>query len=413
MNIRKLSRKLPYPAFITPHASNRAVQLGRYRTLSTAQSQDHSLQSAQTLFGRLSLKSTVNTSTSVRSTQTRMASKVTDWVKPGDTSGEFKRQVSSFRDSISNEPGARFPAEKGRYHLYVSYACPWACRTLIARKLKGLEDFISYSVVHWHLGAKGWRFSTADDKDAEGDNVVPDPLHPEFTHIRDVYFLADENYDARFTVPVLFDKKAGTIVSNESSEILRMLGTAFDDQLPAEYARVDLYPEALRGAIDEAGEWTYDKINNGVYKSGFATTQEAYDKNVTALFEALDRAEKHLADTAGEGPYWFGKNVTETDIRVFVTIIRFDPVYVQHFKCNIRDIRSGYPALHRWMRELYWNHPSGAFRETTNFLHIKNHYTRSHTHINPHSITPVGPLPDILPLDDEVPAVAAAAAAKK
>jgi len=340
-------------------------------------------------------------------------SKVTDWVKPGDSSGEFKRQVSSFRDFISPDPDAKFPAEKGRYHLYVSYACPWACRTLIARKLKGLEDFISYSSVHWHLGEKGWRFATPEDKDAEGTNVVLDPLHEGFTHIRDVYYLADKNYDARFTVPVLFDKKNKTIVSNESSEILRMLGTAFDKLLPEEYAKVDLYPEQLRKEIDEAGEWTYDLINNGVYKSGFATTQEAYDKNVKALFGALDRAEKHLVDTAGEGPYWFGKEITETDIRVFCTIIRFDPVYVQHFKCNIRDIRSGYPALHRWMRELYWNHPSGAFKETTNFLHIKNHYTRSHTQINPPSITPVGPLPDILPLEEEVPAVAAAVAAAR
>ncbi|KAH7031067.1 glutathione S-transferase [Microdochium trichocladiopsis] len=340
-------------------------------------------------------------------TAQQQASKVTDWVKPDDKSGEFKRQVSSFRDWISSEPGAKFPPEKGRYHLYVSYACPWACRTLIARKIKGLEDFISYSVVHWHLGAKGWRFATADDKDAEGENVVPDPLHKDFTHIRDVYFLAEPDYNARFTVPVLFDKKTNTIVSNESSEILRMLGTVFNDQLPKEYAEVDLYPEALRKEIDETGVWTYDLINNGVYKSGFATTQEAYDRNVKALFEALDRAEKHLVDTASEGPYWFGKTITETDIRVFVTLIRFDPVYVQHFKCNIRDIRSGYPALHSWMRELYWNHP--AFKETTNFLHIKNHYTRSHTQINPYSITPVGPLPDILPLDEEVPAVAAAA----
>ncbi|KAK7981614.1 glutathione s-transferase gst3 protein [Apiospora saccharicola] len=339
------------------------------------------------------------------------ASNITQWVKPGDKSGEFKRQTSAFRDWVSNEPGAKFPAEKGRYHLYVSYACPWAHRTLIARKLKGLEDYISYSVVHWHMGEKGWRFPTAEDTDAEGENVVPDPLHEGFTHLRDLYFSVDKEYAARFTVPVLYDKVAKTIVSNESSEILRMLGNAFDGQLPETAGKdtgknLDLYPEDLRKDIDEAGEWTYDLINNGVYKSGFATTQDAYERNVVALFEALDRVEKHLAErqNMSKGPFYFGDRLTETDIRLFVTLIRFDPVYVQHFKCNIRDIRSGYPATHRWMRNLYWNH--AAFRDTTNFLHIKAHYTKSHTQINPPSITPVGPLPNIMPLDEEVPAVA-------
>jgi glutathionyl-hydroquinone reductase len=335
-----------------------------------------------------------------------MASKITDWVKPGDKSGEFKRAPSVFRNWISTEEGAEFPAEKGRYHLYVSYACPWATRTLIARKLKGLEEFVSFSVVHWHMGEKGWRFPTPEDKDAAGENVIPDPLpgHEEFTHLRHIYFSVNPQYEGRFTVPLLFDKKAQTIVSNESADILRMFGSVFDSQLPSEYAKVDLYPEALRAKIDEDGEWTYDKINNGVYKSGFATTQTAYENNVLALFEALDKAEKHLAES--KGPYWFGDSITETDIRVFVTLIRFDPVYVQHFKCNIRDIRSGYPHLHQWMRNLYWNHP--AFKDTTNFLHIKNHYTKSHVQINPFSIAPVGPVPDILPLEEEVVAVKAA-----
>lgn len=331
--------------------------------------------------------------------------KITEWVKPGDKSGEFKRQVSSFRDWISTEPGAKFPPEKGRYHLYISYACPWACRALIARSLKGLEDFISFSVVHWHMAEKGWRFPTSEDTDAEGENVIPDPVpgHEKYTHLRDIYFGVDPDYSGRFTVPVLYDKVQQTIVNNESSEILRMLGTVFNDQLPADKAAIDLYPETLRKDIDEVGEWTYDQINNGVYKSGFATTQEAYEKNVVKLFEALDRVEEHLKN--GKGPYYFGDVLTETDVRVFCTIIRFDPVYVQHFKCNIRDIRSGYPAIHKWMRNLYWNNP--AFKDTTNFLHIKNHYTKSHTQINPFSIAPVGPLPDILPLDEEVPVVKA------
>ncbi|KAI5861879.1 glutathione S-transferase [Durotheca rogersii] len=344
--------------------------------------------------------------------QVAMASKITDWVKPGDPSGEFKRQASTFRDWISDEPGAKFPPEKGRYHLYVSYACPWATRTLIVRKLKGLEDFISFSSVHWHMGENGWRFPTPADTDAAGENVVPDPVpgHEGYTHLRQVYLGVDPAYAGRFTVPVLFDKQTGVIVNNESSEILRMLGHAFDSQLPPEAASaraLDLYPEQLRAAIDEAHAWTYDKINNGVYKSGFATTQEAYERNVTALFDALDRAEKHLAKTGG--PFFFGDQITEVDVRLFPTLIRFDPVYVQHFKCNLRDIRSGYPHLHAYTRRLYWQH--AAFGDTTNFLHIKNHYTRSHPQINPFSITPLGPVPDILPLDDEVPAAKAAVAA--
>jgi glutathionyl-hydroquinone reductase len=332
---------------------------------------------------------------------TSLTSKITDWVKPGDKSGEFKRQASSFRHHISSEPGAQYPPEKGRYHLYVSYACPWATRTLIARKLKGLEDIVSFSVVHWHMGEKGWRFPTADDKDAPGENVVPDPFHPDFTHIRQVYFETDPGYAGRFTVPVLYDTRTKTIVNNESSEIIRIFYSEFDDIIGDESRKVVPYPEALRKEIDEANEWTYDKINNGVYKSGFATTQDAYERNVVALFEALDKVEKHLKESGG--PYYWGKEITETDIRLYPTIIRFDPVYVQHFKCNIRDIRSGYPYMHKWLRNLYWNVP--AFKDTTQFEHIKCHYTKSHSQINPHGITPLGPLPHILPLDEEVEAV--------
>lgn len=336
--------------------------------------------------------------------------KVTDWVNPKDSSGEFKRQVSAFRDWIGKADAngnVKYPGEAGRYHLYVSYACPWATRALIARKLKDLEDIVSFSVVHWHLGDKGWRFVTPDDTDSPGVNAVPDPLpgHESYTHLRQLYMKADADFNGRVTVPVLWDKKTGTIVSNESSEIVRMFNTGFQELLPAEYKDVDLYPAALQKDIDAANEWHYDLINNGVYKSGFATKQEAYERNVVALFEALDRAEAYLG--SNPGPYWFGETMTEVDIRLFVTIIRFDPVYVQHFKCNLSDIRSGYPHLHKWMRNLYWNVP--AYKDSTDWLHIKYHYTKSHTQINPFSITPLGPKPDILPLDDEVPAVKALA----
>ncbi|MCJ1233784.1 S-glutathionyl-(chloro)hydroquinone reductase [Varicellaria rhodocarpa] len=320
-----------------------------------------------------------------------------------DKSGEFKRGQSAFRNFISKKPGAEFPPEKGRYHLYVSYACPWAHRTLIVRKLKGLEDFIPYTSVHWHMQEKGWHFVSPDEK-TPGENVTPDPIHKGFSHLREIYFKVDPEYKGRFTVPTLYDVKQGKIVSNESSEIIRMFYTEFDDALPTEYKNVDLFPESLQKQIDETNAWTYDDINNGVYKSGFATTQEAYEKAVKTLFTSLDRAEAHLTEHAN--PYYFGSSITEADVRLYTTIIRFDPVYVQHFKCNIRDIRSGYPALHKWLRNLYWN--VDAFGGTTQFEHIKKHYTKSHGQINPHGITPVGPVPDIFPLDEDVPAAAAA-----
>ncbi|KAJ4352284.1 S-glutathionyl-(chloro)hydroquinone reductase [Didymosphaeria variabile] len=328
---------------------------------------------------------------------------ITDWVKPGDKSGEFKRQTSVFRNWIENKPEAEFPPEKGRYHLYVSYACPWAHRTMIVRKLKGLEDFVGITSVHWHMGEKGWRFAEKGEKVA-GDLTTPDPIHKDFTHIRDIYFEQDPNYNGRFTVPTLYDKKASKIVSNESSEIIRMFYTAFDDHLEEKYKSVDLFPTKLQKDIEEMNDWVYNDINNGVYKSGFATTEEAYSKAVTTLFTSLDRVEKSLSTSST--PYLLSSpTITEADVRLYTTIVRFDPVYVQHFKCNIRDIRSGYPHLHKWMRNLYWDHP--AFGETTQFEHIKKHYTKSHSQINQFAITPVGPLPDILGKDEEVPAVKA------
>ncbi|KKK23257.1 cell wall biogenesis protein, partial [Aspergillus ochraceoroseus] len=185
--------------------------------------------------------------------------------------------------------------------------------------------------------------------------------------------------------------------------IIRMFYHEFDDLLPETYKAIDPFPPTLQATIESTNEWTYNDVNNGVYKAGFGTTQEAYERAVATLFSSLDKIETHLA--TAPGPYYFGSSVTEADIRLFTTIVRFDPVYVQHFKCNIRDIRSGYPAIHRWLRKLYWDVP--AFRETTQFEHIKKHYTKSHTQINQFSITPVGPLPDILPKDEEVRAVAA------
>jgi len=182
-----------------------------------------------------------------------------------------------------------------------------------------------------------------------------------------------------------------------------MLYYEFDNLLPEQYKAVDLYPQNLRSQIDTSNDWIYNDVNNGVYKSGFATTQEAYEKAVTTLFTSLDRIETHLSKQLKTSPYFFGDSVTEADIRLFTTIIRFDPVYVQHFKCNLRDIRSGYPAIHRWVRGLYWDNP--AFGETTDFEHIKKHYTKSHKQINPFSVTPLGPVPDILPKDEEVRAV--------
>lgn len=326
------------------------------------------------------------------------------WVDPKDKTGEFKRQQSVFRSFISKKPGAEFPAEKGRYHLYVSYACPWAHRTLIVRKLKGLEDIVPFTAVHWHMGDKGWRFATPDEH-IPGESVTPDPVHQNFTHLRDIYFGQNPGFIGRFTVPTLYDKRTNRIVNNESSEIIRMFYHEFDDLLEEPYKSVDLLPKKLEEDIDELNEWVYNDINNGVYKSGFATTQEAYEKAVHQLFKSLDRIENALVTSST--PYLLSSpTITEADVRLYTTIARFDPVYVQHFKCNIRDIRSGYPALHKWLRHLYWDVP--AFKETTQWEHIKKHYTKSHGQINPFGITPVGPLPDILGKEDEVVAVKAA-----
>ncbi|KAF8270467.1 glutathione S-transferase [Lactarius quietus] len=296
-----------------------------------------------------------------------------------EADGSFKRAPSSFRNFI--QVGDQFPPEKDRYHLYVSYACPWATRTLILRKLKGLEDIIPFTVVSPRMGAEGWPFASVDQFPA----ADVDPLY-QSKHVKDLYLRADPNFSGRFTVPILWDKKQHTIVNNESSEIIRMFNSDFNGLVPEDKAKLDLYPEELRKGIDEVNEWVYDKINNGVYKSGFATSFEAYRDAVTALFDALDRVEGMLKGKR----YLIGDRLTEADIRLFVTIIRFDPVYVGHFKCNIRTIRNGYPNI---------NLQNDAFQSTTNFEHIKTHYYWSHKHINPSQIVPIGPVPNIDPLE--------------
>ncbi len=300
------------------------------------------------------------------------------WYDTSKAGGRFIRSDAQFRNWVTADGRAGpsgtagFKAESGRYHLYVSMACPWANRTLIFRVLKGLEQHISVSVVHWHMAEKGWTF-----KPAEG--VIPDTIgHADYMY--EVYTKADPGYSGRVTVPVLWDKKTSTIVSNESSEIIRMLNSAFDEvgAKPGDY-----YPETLRSEIDDINTRVYSTVNNGVYKAGFATTQSAYEEAVLPLFETLDWLEEILSHQR----YIVGDHLTEADWRLFTTLIRFDSVYVGHFKCNIRRL-TDYPNLWAYTRELY---QTEGVAETINMFHIKHHYYVSHTTINPHGIVPVGP----------------------
>lgn len=321
--------------------------------------------------------------TTVRTMTTKDATLQSDITKlRTETDGSFKRADASFRNFI--EKGGYFEPQLDRYHLYVSYACPWATRTLIVRKLKGLEDVISVTVVSPHMGTQGWPFASVDLFPA----AEVDPLYNS-EHIRDLYLKADPNYGGRFTVPVLWDKKNHTIVNNESSEIIRMFNTAFNDFIPPAKASLDYYPANLQAEIDDLNEWIYPNINNGVYRAGFASTQEAYEEAVQNIFEALDKVEKLITGK----DYLVGNQLTEADVRLWVTIIRFDPVYVGHFKCNIRTIRDGYPAIHTWMQKLYWN--NDAFKSSTHFDHIKTHYYWSHPFINPTRVIPEGPIPNV------------------
>jgi putative glutathione S-transferase len=304
------------------------------------------------------------------------------WYDTKSTGGAFERQESQFRNWVTPDgaPGPTgeggYAAESGRYHLYVSHACPWANRTMIFRKLKGLEDHIDVSVVHPDMLGEGWTFGT-DFPGATGDRLF------DSGYMRDIYLRADPSVTTRVTVPVLWDKKTGTIVSNESAEIIRMFNSAFDEITGN---TLDFYPEDLRGRIEEINARVYDEINNGVYKSGFATTQEAYDKAVHALFDALDWVE----DILSRNRYLAGGRITEADWRLFTTLARFDAVYHLHFKCNRRRLID-YPNLWAYARELYqW--PGVA--ETVHFDHVVRHYHYSHDSINPHRIIPINPIID-------------------
>lgn len=301
--------------------------------------------------------------------------------KAGDRDGTYRRKDSTFRHWITADgrPGPSgeggFAAEPGRYHLYVSLACPWAHRTLIMRRLKGLERLIDVSVVHWLMGAEGWTFEP-------GEGVVPDRLNGT-QKLYELYVMADPTCTSRATVPVLWDKARRTIVSNESSEIIRMFNSAFD-ALGATAG--DTYPEALRPEIDAVNARVYDTVNNGVYKAGFATEQAAHDAASTAVSETLAWLEQRLHGQR----FLVGDRLTEADIRLFTTLVRFDPVYHGHFKCNIRAL-SDHPALWAYTRRLF-AHP--AIRPTVDFDHIKRHYYMSHRSINPTGIVPLGPALD-------------------
>ncbi|MBD2102809.1 glutathione S-transferase family protein [Leptolyngbya sp. FACHB-261] len=295
--------------------------------------------------------------------------------KDRDAAGKFNRTPTQFHNRITADGSSGFPAEAGRYHLYVSWACPWAHRTAILRQLKGLDDVIGLSAVAAVIEEDGWEFS-------EEPGSIPDSVNGA-RYLREIYTKAVADYTGKVTVPVLWDKQTGTIVNNESREIIRMLDTEFGDFAKAD---INFYPEDLAESIDQTIDAIYQPINNGVYRSGFATTQEAYEEAVTELFEALD----HWNDVLGQQRYLCGNRITEADWCMFTTLLRFDAVYYGHFKCNLRRIVD-YNNLWGYLRDLY---QQPGVRDTCNLDHIKRHYYRSHTNINPTRIVPKGPILD-------------------
>lgn len=300
------------------------------------------------------------------------------WYDTKSNGGRFIRQESQFRNWITIDGSAGptgkggFKAEPNRYHLYVANACPWAHRALIMRKLKGLESMISISVVNPLMAEHGWTFEL-------GEGVIPDPVI-NAKYLYQLYTHVEPEYSGRVTVPVLYDLQQNVIVNNESSEILRMLNTAFDS---VDAKEGDYYPEALRSEIDAINDTIYHAVNNGVYKAGFATEQDVYEEEVSKLFETLDELENRLSKSR----FLVGNQITEADWRLFTTLIRFDSVYYSHFKCSQKRIVD-YKNLWRYTRELY-NEP--GISDTVNFKHIKEHYFRSHKNINPTGIVPLGP----------------------
>ena len=293
-----------------------------------------------------------------------------EWYNTEDNDGKFIREDAQFRDWISKD--GKFQPEAGRYHLYVCLACPWASRCLMMRKLKGLEEIISLSVVNPVMLEHGWTFE-------DGPGVIADPII-DADYMHEIYTHVDPTYSGRVTVPVLYDKKTDTIVNNESSDIIRMMNTAFDEigATPGNY-----YPADLRDEIDDINDYVYDHVNNGVYKAGFATEQQVYEKEAQNVDDALAK----LNDRLEHQDYLVGDQLTEADIRLFTTLIRFEHVYFGHFKCNLHHLTE-YPHLWEYTKRIY-NYENLA--DTVNFDHIQTHYYKSHTMINPNQIIPAGP----------------------
>jgi putative glutathione S-transferase len=298
-----------------------------------------------------------------------------EWYKSSDK-GEFVREETKFRGTVTADGSSGFRAEAGRYHLYVSLACPWAHRTLVTRALKGLEDVISVSVVHPHMGDDGWEFG-------EYPGATADPIHGA-RYLHEVYTQAKSDYTGRVTVPVLWDKQTGTIVCNESRLVMRMLDHEFDAFAKA---KLDLCPGEMRERVEAEIDALYSPVNNGVYRAGFAVKQGAYEKAVSELFAALDGYEARLEQQR----FLLGPGLTEADICLFTTLLRFDPVYHFHFKCNVKRLRD-YPALWGYLRDIY---QTPGVASTCNLDHIKHHYYTSHPNVNPTRIVPVGPTLDL------------------